>query len=211
MIPPPLPTTDPSSHWLGPSSIFLISRSSCAFVNLSSADDLDRAVTFFNGRSLRPWDIRCPRLVCRVRKKDDDLRAGVGGQRGMGMHRAWVKGQAVVDRPADIKISSSPREDSDGHTPQNGEGLHTPMSQTEQSTSSSVPPSPAAVLPPDGEGRRRESLLMYENERKERERLAGGKHQSTGSNASTNSSFLVRHFPKRYFILKSMTTVSVRR
>ena len=77
--------------WRGPASIFLISRSSCAFVNLSCQKDLDLAVAFFNNKSLRPWDLRCPRLVCRVRKKIDDLRAGVGAQRGTGMHRDWIK------------------------------------------------------------------------------------------------------------------------
>lgn len=151
-----IPTTvDPNNGtWRGPSSIFLISRSSCAFVNLSSEEDLDRAVTFFNGRPLRPWDNRCPRMVCRVRRKDDDLRAGVGAQRGTGMHREWIKRQE-------------------------GETL-----------------SPSAVEPPDGEGRRRESIINKVD------------HKSSGSCASTNSSFLLKHFPKRVFILKSLSTVS---
>lgn len=109
----------------------------------------------FNGRSLRPWDPRCPRLVCRVRKKDDDLRSGVGAQRGTGMHRDWVKQQ-----------------------------------QPE-------PPSPAILEhPPEGEGRRRESIVDVDEL----------KHKSSASCASTNSSFLARNFPMRCFILKSATT-----
>lgn len=74
-------------------SIFLISRSSCAFINFETEHHLHRAIEWFNGKPLRPLDPRCPRLVCRVRRKDDDLKAGVGGQRGMGMHTRWVKDQ----------------------------------------------------------------------------------------------------------------------
>ncbi|KAE9388277.1 hypothetical protein BT96DRAFT_441517 [Gymnopus androsaceus JB14] len=36
---------------------------------------------------------RCPGLVCRRRNIDDDLKAGVGGQRGVGMHTRWVRDQ----------------------------------------------------------------------------------------------------------------------
>ncbi|KAF8074000.1 YT521-B-like domain-containing protein [Lyophyllum atratum] len=74
-------------------SIFLISRSSCAFVNFESEHHLTAAIERFSGQSLRPQDARCPRLVCRVRKKDDDLKAGVGGQRGIGIHTRWIKEQ----------------------------------------------------------------------------------------------------------------------
>lgn len=64
-------------------------------------------------------------------------------------------------------------------------------------SSSTIPVSPAAMEPPpEGEGRRRESIVQLTEEQK---------HRSTNSYASTNSSFLVRHFPKRVFILKSMT------
>ncbi|ORY22021.1 YT521-B-like domain-domain-containing protein [Naematelia encephala] len=150
--------------WRGPSSIFLISRSSCAFVNLSSQNDLDRAVAFFNGRALRPWDPRCPLMVCRVRRKDDDLRAGVGAQRGTGMHREWVKLQSP---PAVDPVPS--------------------------------PASPAVLEhPPDGEGRRRDSIID-----------ATTAHKSSESYASTNSSFLAKHFPRRVFILKSLTTAEL--
>lgn len=97
-------------------------------------------------------------MVCRVRRKDDDLRAGVGAQRGTGMHREWVK--------------------------------------------ASGPVSPAAMeAPPEGEGRRRESIVQAQAEQQ--------KHQSTNSYASTNSSFLTRHFPKRVFILKSTSVAEL--
>ncbi|KAF9465324.1 YT521-B-like domain-containing protein [Collybia nuda] len=74
-------------------SIFLISRSSCAFINFDTEEHLHAAIERFNGKSLRPLDPHCPRLVCRVRRKGDDLKAGVGGQRGTGMHTRWVKDQ----------------------------------------------------------------------------------------------------------------------
>ena len=67
-------------------SVFLISRSNCGFVNFESEAFLLDAISRFNGVPLRADDPRCARLVCRVRRKDDDLMAGVGGQRGTGMH-----------------------------------------------------------------------------------------------------------------------------
>ncbi|KIM28730.1 hypothetical protein M408DRAFT_307280 [Serendipita vermifera MAFF 305830] len=74
-------------------SVFLISRSNCAFVNYVSEACLHRGVEYFNGRPLRSSQVdpRCPKLVCRVRKKGDDIKAGVGGQRGVGTHTRWVK------------------------------------------------------------------------------------------------------------------------
>ncbi|KAJ6524931.1 YT521-B-like domain-containing protein [Mycena capillaripes] len=74
-------------------SIFPIARSCCAFVNYETEAQRDAATERFNGVPLRA-DPRCPLLVCRARRKDDDLRAGVGGQRGMSMHSRWVKAQA---------------------------------------------------------------------------------------------------------------------
>lgn len=102
----------------GVKSIFLISRSSCAFVNYEAEIDLNAALKHFNGHPLRPGDPRCPNLVCRIRRTDDDLKAGVGGQRGMGMHIRWVKerkaegqgaasSQASSDTVPEISISDS--------------------------------------------------------------------------------------------------------
>jgi hypothetical protein len=161
-------TTIPTGAWRGPSSIFLITRSSCAFVNWSSQEDLNRAVSFFNGKSLRPWDPRCPRMVCRVRRQDDDLRAGVGAQRGTGMHQDWVKQRQARS------VS--------------------PLQPVEL-------PSPAALEhPTDGDGRGRESTVDAQDG-------SDTNCKSTDSYTSTNSSFFKRYFPRRVFILKSMTTV----
>ena len=77
-----LPATAADSVHGGVSSIFLIARSNCAFVNFSSETHLLAAVQHFNGVPLRPGDPRCPRLVCRARGREDNLKAGVGGQRG---------------------------------------------------------------------------------------------------------------------------------
>jgi len=70
----------------------------------------------------------------------------------------------------------------------------TPETPTNEAPLSETPTSPAVVEPPPpGEGRRRESVVDDTT------------HRSTESYASTNSSFLTRHFPLRAFILKSAT------
>lgn len=88
---PQQPPPDYNSQ--GIESIHLISRSNCCFVNMASKRHLDHAIAVSNGVSLRPYDPRCRTLVCRVRKKDDDNKTGVGAQRGKGMHQNWVKEQ----------------------------------------------------------------------------------------------------------------------
>jgi hypothetical protein len=82
----------------GVSSVFLIARSNCAFVNFESEAHLEAATARFHGEPLRLDDPRCPRLVCRVRKRTDDLKAGVGAQRGNGIHVKWVKEQKAKAR-----------------------------------------------------------------------------------------------------------------
>lgn len=103
---PPLTTTPPNN---GVASIFLIARSNCAFVNLTSAEALARSIAYFNGRPLRPTTqeslggaggTRSARLVCRVRRKEDDLKSGVGGQRGRGVHTGWVKERKEMEQAA---------------------------------------------------------------------------------------------------------------
>lgn len=89
---------EPDVEGHGVLSIFIISRSNCAFVNYASPAHLERAVKYFNGKQVRPHDPRCPKLVCRVRKKDDEAQAGVAGQRGRGMHVAWLKQQRELER-----------------------------------------------------------------------------------------------------------------
>ncbi|KZT50458.1 hypothetical protein CALCODRAFT_504709 [Calocera cornea HHB12733] len=163
---PPAPGEDQSG---GVSSVFLISRSNCAFVNFNSENHLERAVAFFNNKPIRPNDPRCPRLVCRVRRRDDDLRAGVGGQRGMGMHTRWVKEQRERDR------------DEQEQTPATAAAQVAEGKQPEQGAESDQPPDTPT----------RQKTLGHQG--------------SSGSFTSTNSSFLQKYFPKRYFILKSLT------
>jgi hypothetical protein len=130
----------------GVSTVFIISRSSCAFVNFETEAQLEAATARFNGQPIRPSDQRCPRLVCRVRRREDDLMAGVGGQRGSSMHIKWIKEQ-----------KQKARDDSRW-------GGEADVS-THSSLSRSV------------------------------------------SITSSNSDILIRFFPKRYFILKSLTEV----
>ncbi|KAJ6585552.1 YT521-B-like domain-containing protein [Mycena capillaripes] len=156
-------------------SIFLISRSSCAFVNYETHADLDVAIKRFNGVPLRA-DPRCQPLVCRARRKDDDLRAGVGGQRGMGMHSRWVKSKAEKTRDDSASVSSASASDS-------GSGSHLlepSFSALSIGSEDDIPTRP----PP---------------------RPHAGGSNSSGSHASTNSSLLRQHFPQRFFILKSLT------
>lgn len=88
---PDQPPPDYNSQ--GIESIHLISRSNCCFVNMASKRHLEHAIQVSNGVSLRPHDPRCRTLVCRVRKKEDDNKTGVGAQRGKGMHQNWVREQ----------------------------------------------------------------------------------------------------------------------
>lgn len=82
-----------SSH--GILSIFIISRSSCAFVNYEAQEHLDRACAYFHGKPLRS-KIHCPRLVCRPRKLEDAEYAGVAAQRGKGVHTNWYREQCKL-------------------------------------------------------------------------------------------------------------------
>lgn len=95
------------------------------------------------------------------------------------MHRQWVKKDKEKEEEKEKEESKTGR-----------------MSAA---TVSSGPPSPTVSAPaPEGPGRRRDSIVGEED-----------KKFSSGSYASTNSSFLMRHFPRRVFILKSLTTVSL--
>lgn len=108
------------NHQSGVLSVFLISRSCCAFVNFDSEVRLQQTIRRFNGKALRPDDPRCLRLVCRVRRKDDDLKAGVGGQRGMGVHSRWIKEQKAKAEAEDSGhgIPTLPTPPSDRLTPE---------------------------------------------------------------------------------------------
>ena len=165
---PPESPEEAAGQNAGVSSVFLIARSNCAFVNFDTEAHLTAAITRFSGQKIRPDDPKCPNLVCRVRKKTDDLKAGVGGQRGVGLHTRWVHerkqkaradGKSLVDDVT--RDTSNPSSTGD----EEGDG---------------------------GDGNR------------SFERSSG-----SGSFASTTSSVLVQHFPKRYFILKSLTQVCI--
>lgn len=161
-------------------SIFLISRSSCAFVNYKNDFFLQEAVSRFNGVPLRSNDSRCPRLLCRMRRLDDDLKAGVGGQRGMGMHTKWIKERKGKQRDVDAGTETS--------------NVSSPVGLSERM---------AAAISTI-------SMSSDENQQEKGRRQSHAKQSSSsGSFTSTNSSFLARHFQKRYFILKSLTQVSL--
>ena len=158
-------------------SLFLISRSNCAFVNYHSQEQLNHAINQFNGHQLRPDDPRCPRLVCRARRRDDDLRAGVGAQRGVGMHTRHIKG------PSNKNELSS-----DALTLTRGRRSRTARSMQ----------APLLPLPRDGGTPKLDTLEGTSPK---------FPTHSPSSYASTTSSFLIRNFPKRFFILKSLTQV----
>ncbi|KAH0826191.1 hypothetical protein J3R83DRAFT_5623 [Lanmaoa asiatica] len=161
----------------GVMSIFLISRSSCAFVNYQSEEHLNHAIAKFSGRKLRSQDRRCPRLVCRERRKEDDLRAGVGAQRGMGVHTHYVKNTLQMGIESVIKKTAS----SKGRL-------------IDPSTISAPTSVPSASR--DDEPSKPDTVEGVNPKVPTR---------SPSSYASTSSSLLVRHFPKRFFILKSLT------
>jgi hypothetical protein len=79
-------------------SVFLIAYSNCAFVNFESGAQLEAAMVRFHDKRIRLNSPSCPRLVCRVRKRADDLKAGVGAQRGNSMHANWIKEQRKARR-----------------------------------------------------------------------------------------------------------------
>ena len=167
---------------MGVVSVFLISRSNCAFVNFESESCLLEAISRFHGVPLRPDNPRCARLVCRVRRKDDDLKAGVGGQRGTGMHTRWVKEQKQ-------KAQEKTKHD-----------------QSDLSVFDRRSTSPSSISEQMGYGN---SNFSLSSDNSEFEQNVHTKHSSTSdSYSSSNSSFLARHFPKRYFILKSLSQVS---
>ena len=197
---PSTPLSTPSSELHGGTedhgksgilSIFLISQSNCAFVNYDFEASLHHAVATFNGRSLRPDDPRCLPLVCRVRNRDEDFRAGVGAQRGLGMHAKWVQEQKARARQSAADQDGQAGTLSEGNLDNEGGGS-SPERRTPSMSSGQSPSSgghPASQSPATA-------------------RLHDGSSGSV-SFASTNSSLLANYFPQRYFILKSLTQVTV--
>ncbi|KAG9014917.1 hypothetical protein FRB90_005107 [Tulasnella sp. 427] len=219
----------------GVSSVFVIKSSNCAFVNFDTEEALKRAMRVFNGVPLRPYDSECPPLVCRIRRKDDDLRTGVAAQRGWGLHTNWIRLQAEAMKKAGLvpeavggskkakgkekesvaeggaeagseiaEAGSADLETDAGSSPQVVVPPHLrshedpPTSpSTHLGPSSNSDPSPPVKLdygPRGGVGRGRPMPPLHHSS-----------SASSGSYASTNSSFLARYFPKRYFILKSLS------
>jgi RNA recognition motif-containing protein len=164
-------------------SVFLIARSNCAFINFTSKEALHKAVQKFNGKPLRKGG-KCPRLVCRIRRREDDLRAGVGGQRGTGIHVQWVKEMARRQESAEARrwVEDPPTSPSTHLGP--------------ESSTSAGDPSPRA------------QRAEEEGPTKERPAPVPIQSSDSGKSQSTTSSLLGKHFPKRYFILKSLTQVS---
>ncbi|KAJ7100506.1 YT521-B-like domain-containing protein [Mycena epipterygia] len=180
-------TDESPAHHGGVRSIFLISRSSCAFVNYETEAYLQAAIARFDGVPMRA-DPRGARLTCRVRRKDDDMRAGVGGQRGMGMHARWVK--------ANVEKDKSARDDAED-TSASDAGTMSRSSDPTRSLAASM--SGLSLDPSAGDARAHSDPLPP------RPHAEGSNSNSSGSFASTTSSLLQRHFPQRFFILKSHT------
>ena len=194
------------SPWSGHGvlSIFIISRSNCAFVNYATQDHLLRAVSHFHGQALRPADLRCPKLVCRVRKKDDEAQAGVAGQRGRGMHVAWVKEQERKAREKSRQDSTSP------------EQTFSPSSSAKENV---LPVTAESRLPPESPDLSLQSADTLGSpvtaSKDERPSISAASQDSSNgsiSYTSTNSS-LFRHpaFHERFFILKSLGTADLDR
>lgn len=115
-----------SSQWSKPlvyggvQSIFLIAHTNCAFVNFETAEHLHAAIQHFDGASLRPNAPRAVRLLCRVRDRQDDRKAGVGAQRGTGMHLKWIRQQMEEGTMFAEGMASSPRDQSSSESPAKG-------------------------------------------------------------------------------------------
>lgn len=154
--------SQPDYDTVGIESVHLISRSNCCFVNMASKRHLDHAIKVSHGLSLRPHDPRCKPLVCRIRKKDDDNKTGVGAQRGKGMHQAWAAEKEKVKGLADAEAEIAAIVTGD------------------------APSAVSIAVGSDGQlGHNGSASTIH-----------------SISTSSTTSSFLTRHFPRRYFILK---------
>jgi YT521-B-like domain len=195
---PSIDSPDPTIPAHGVLSIFIITRSSCAFINYATPRHLERALVFFQGQSLRPEDPRCPKLVCRVRKKDDEAQAGVAGQRGRGIHVAWLK-----EHERKAKEESQTLHENDENTQQ----LVAPqalkakagIALDKEDVKPDVTEIPTALTPTP----QRTNISYSSQQRPSIDSSSGG--SGSISLASTNSS-LFRHpaFRERFFILKSL-------
>lgn len=105
------PETPVTDNRAGILSIFIIARSSCAFVNYVTPHAMDRGCEYFQGKPLRSH-AACPKLVCRPRKQEDADYAGVAAQRGKGMHVAWYRQQREAERlrhkQPEVRVENEP-------------------------------------------------------------------------------------------------------
>ncbi|GAA6039767.1 hypothetical protein JCM8097_004212 [Rhodosporidiobolus ruineniae] len=187
----------------GIESIHLITRSNCAFVNYTSSLHLHHAIHVSNGVSLRPSDTRCKPFLCRERKSSDDVKSGVGAQRVGGMHRNYIREQRERMLEAQRALA------------QQVEMQKRAQAATATATAAPVPPSPIspspvspsaspkALLPSPGAPMSPELVAAAEVGRR------ASAATSIGS-GSTTSSFLSKHFERRYFILKSHDEADLR-
>ncbi|GAA5927206.1 hypothetical protein JCM3775_002478 [Rhodotorula graminis] len=160
----------------GVESIHLIARSNCAFVNYLTPLHLRHAIAVSNGVALRPDDLRAKKLVCRVRHQGDDARTGVGAQRQGGMHKAFVREQQARMVEAQKALARLELAQPQAHK----KGEDEAADDKRESEESVGPLSPVSA----GHSERETSLASIRS-------------------GSTTSSFLAKHFERRYFILKS--------
>ncbi|GAA5905905.1 hypothetical protein JCM6882_009066 [Rhodosporidiobolus microsporus] len=212
----------------GIESIHLITRSNCAFVNYISSLHLRHAITVSNGLSLRPSDPRCKTFLCRERKVDDDFKSGVGAQRVGGMHRSYIReqrermgeAQRVIRAQREAQgLGSGPgdgrreREESresafSGFSTSTGRGADDEHDLSPTSTSPQ-----RAVVVGGAVATRRESVAEDDGAGGAQ---GGARRQSTVSSCfsvgsgTTTSTFLAKHFERRYFILKSHDEADLR-
>ncbi|GAA5894746.1 hypothetical protein JCM8208_006058 [Rhodotorula glutinis] len=162
----------------GVESIHLIARSNCAFVNYLTPLHLRHAIAVSNGVALRPDDLRAKKLVCRVRHQGDDARTGVGAQRQGGMHKAFVREQQA--RMVEAQKALARLELSQAQAQAQKKGENEAADEKREGEESVGPLSPLSA----GRSEREMSLASIRS-------------------GSTTSSFLAKHFERRYFILKS--------
>ncbi|CEH17064.1 Putative signal transduction protein involved in RNA splicing [Ceraceosorus bombacis] len=181
-------------------SIFVIARSNCAFVNYATVAHLDAAVDYFHDKQLRPLDASSVRLVCRVRKKEDESQAGVEGQRGRGIHVALVKEYerqqkqkaAELEKKVDTQTAAATSVQATIESNDALKRSQGPSTEAEAMKSALAVPdvSPAA-----------ETASMTS----QRPSIGGATSSSGSISISTNSSLLKHHvFRQRFFILKSL-------
>ena len=148
-----------------------------------------------------------------MRGKEDDLKAGVGGQRGSGIHVRYVKDLKERERTLGT-AAVTPGQGSSREQ----DARRSSISSSEHFSSSSSPGGedrPPLSIPSVSDEEAANAVLgaaMAQRRilhTKGSGKLAQRHSSSSGSFASTNSSILIQYFPKRYFILKSLTQVSL--